>query len=164
MRKNFKAPWDLLLILLTAVVAFLLIGVNYIFTSDSIFPLIMGLCIILFCALFGIYGYRIQDGKMRVVRLGWFKDFPISDIKSVEYHPNAMKGSLRTWGIGGLFGYIGHFKNRLLSNYKAYATHRRKTVIINTKENEQIVITPDDPKEFVESLRFEIKDIEEIKG
>ena len=66
-------------------------------------------------------------------------------------------GSLRIAGIGGVFGYIGHFKNRILGNYKAYATHRRKTVVILTNKNEQIVITPDDPELFVQVLREEAK-------
>lgn len=69
-----------------------------------------------------------------------------------EIKPHAMSGSLRLWGIGGLFGYIGYFKNRVLGNYKAYATHRRKTVVICTKDFEQIVISPDNPKEFVQAF------------
>ena len=45
----------------------------------------------------------------------------------------------------------------LLGIYKAYATHRRKTVVILTNNNEQIVIIPDDPELFVQTLRDEAK-------
>ena len=157
MRKQFRAPWDLLLIIMTTFIVGLLLGLNYLYPSQSIIPTIISWSIILFCAAFGIYGFSIQNGMLRILRWGWSKDISLSDIKSVEYKPNAMMGSLRTWGIGGVFGYIGHFKNRVLGNYKAYATHRRKTVVILTNNNEQIIITPDDPELFVQALRAEVK-------
>jgi hypothetical protein len=155
-RKQFRAPWDILLIIMTILFVGLLLGLNYLYPSESIIPIIIGWSIILICAAFGVYGYSIQNGMLRILRLGWSKDILLSDIKSVEYKPNAMMGSLRTWGIGGVFGYIGYFKNRILSNYKAYATHSRKTVVISTKKNDQIVITPDDPELFVQALLDEI--------
>lgn len=157
MRKQFRAPWDILLIILTTLFVGLLLGLNYLYSSESIIPTILAWSIILICAAFGVYGYSIQNDMLRILRMGWSKDILLSDIKNVEFKPNAMMGSLRTWGIGGVFGYIGYFKNRILSNYKAYATHRRKTVVILTNKNEQIVITPDDPELFVEALRDEIE-------
>jgi len=64
-----------------------------------------------------------------------------------------MMGSLRLFGIGGFFSYCGSFKNRVLGSYKAYATHRKNTVVITTKEGEKIVITPSNPELFVEELK-----------
>lgn len=156
-RIQFRAPWDLLLIVMTTIIVGLLLGLNYLYPSQSIVPSIISWNIILICAGFGTYGYSIQNGMLRILRLGWSKDISLSNIKRVEYKPNAMMGSLRTWGIGGVFGYIGYFKNRGLGNYSAYATHRRKTVVILTNHNEQIVITPDDPELFVETLEDEVK-------
>ena len=112
--------------------------------------------IILGCAAYGVYGYSIQDGKLLVLRLGWAKEIPFSEIIDVEVKPNAMMGSIRTWGIGGLFGYIGYFRNRILKSYKAYATHRRKTVVVSTKAH-LIVVTPDDPEAFAASLKESIR-------
>ncbi len=65
--------------------------------------------------------------------------------------------SIRIAGIGGVFGYIGRFKNRIFGHYNAYATHRRKKVIILTRKNDQILITADDPERFVQVLQEEIK-------
>ena len=156
-RKQFRAPWDFLLIIVTTLIVVLLLGMNYLYSSHSVIPTVITWGIILSCAAFGVYGYSIQNGKLRILRLGWSKDIPLSEIKSVEFKPNALMGSLRIAGIGGVFGYIGHFKNRILGNYKAYATHRRKTVVIHTSRNEQIVITPDDPEQFVQVLQEEVK-------
>ena len=153
-RKQFRAPWDFLLITVTTLIVGLLLGLNYLFLNHSLIPTIITWGIILSCAAFGVYGYSIQNGKLRILCLGWSKDIRLSDIKNVEFKPNAGMGSIRIAGIGGLFGYVGHFKNRIL-HYKAYATHRRKMVVILTNKNEQIVITPDDPVLFVKALREE---------
>lgn len=150
-RTQFRAPWDYLLIIITSIIVIGLLALNYFF-NQSLIPTIITWVIILGTATYGVYGYSIQDNSLRILRLGWSKDIQLSEIKTIEYKPNAMMGSLRTWGIGGVFGYIGYFKNKILNNYKAYATHRRKTVVITTKSNEQIVVTPDNPEVFVASL------------
>lgn len=148
---SFKAPWDLLLIILTIVLCLFLLGLNLLTTQ--LIPTLFALLIIFGSAAFGIYGYRIEKGKLRIIRLGWSTFINLDDIKEVKFVPNAMKGSIRIFGIGGLFAYVGNFKNRLLSNYKAYATHRRLTVVITTHKNEAFVITPDHPNEFLEVMK-----------
>jgi len=154
-RKQFRSPWDFLLIAMTTGLFALFGAINY--YAYSTVGMILFISIFLIAAAFGVYGYSIQNGELRILRLGWSKDIKLSDISSVEFKPNAMMGSLRTFGIGGLFGYVGFFKNRILNNYKAYATHRKKTVVILTKKHDQIVVTPDNPEEFVEALRGELK-------
>lgn len=154
MRKQFRAPWDLKLIAMTSVVIIVFGGLNYAFPNLWSAILLWG--IILGSAAFGVFGYSIQDGKLKILRLGWSKDIQFSDINKVEEKPNAMLGSFRRFGIGGLFGYIGYFSNSILGRYKAYATHTKQTVVIYV-DKEQIVISPDDPGEFVTSLREAVK-------
>lgn len=158
-RKRFKAPWDWLLNTLTGGISTMLLVLNY-FVPNTI-PTIITWSIILGCAAFGVYGYSIQDGKLKVLRMGWSKDILINEIQSIEYKPLAMMGSIRTWGIGGMFGYIGYFRNSILNNYTAYVTHRDKTVLIKIK-NEQIVISPDDPETFVQSLKSVVEGNEHL--
>lgn len=150
-RKQFKAPWDCLLITITTV-SLILLFIGGIYSHNLIIKILLS-GIVLLAASFGVYGYIIQDNLLTINRLGWSTHIILSDIISIEHKPYAMSGSLRLWGIGGVFGYIGYFKNRSLSNYKAYATNRRKTVIISTNKNDQIVVTPDNPEEFVQSLK-----------
>lgn len=150
-KNQFRAPWDVMLIAITSVIVILLLGLAY-FTEGWISKVISW-SIILGSAAFGVYGYSVQDGQLKILRLGWSKDIPLSEIKSLEIKPNAMMGSLRKWGIGGLFSYLGYFSNQILGDYKAYATHRKKTVVITTKQNDQIVVTPHNPEQFVQSLK-----------
>ena len=154
-RKTFKAPWDWLLILMTSGVTLLLLGLDY--YSSGIIPTLVTWSIILGALGFGIFGYHIQDGKLKILRLGWSKDINLSEIKRVEFTPHAMTGSVRTFGIGGLFGYVGYFRNSILKSYKAYVTHRKKTVVLTTEEA-QIVISPDDPEAFVASIEASLGD------
>jgi hypothetical protein len=154
MRKQFRAPWDLKLIAITSGIIIVFGGLNYV--APNLWSAILLWSIVLGCAAFGVYGYSIQDGKLKILRLGWSKDIQLSEINSVEEKPNAMLGSFRRFGIGGVFGYIGHFSNSILGRYKAYATNTRQTVVIYTKE-EQVVISPDNTKEFVASLKETIK-------
>ncbi len=58
---------------------------------------------------------------------------------------------MRTMGIGGLFGFVGHYHNAVLGSYKAYATNDLNTVVL-VFEEETIVVTPDDPAGFVAAV------------
>ena len=150
MRKNFKAPWDLKLIIITSVLILILLG--SLFVEPSTLHTVIILAIILGCATLGVYGYSIQEEKLKILRMGWAKEIEIEDITNVNITPHAMMGSIRTFGIGGLFGYIGYYKNSILGSYKAYATNSDNTVLIETNNNGKLVVTPDDPAEFIKSL------------
>ena len=60
-----------------------------------------------------------------------------------------MKWTVRTFGVGGLFGYFGKFANRALGSMTLYATRRNNYVLIITTDERKIIITPDEPISFV---------------
>jgi len=150
MKKQFRSSWDFLLIGMTFLISAALIALAFI---GGIFSVIMAIVFISFGVFFGVYGYSLQPQELRIIRLGWSKDIPYNDIVNIEYSPDAMMGSLRKFGIGGFFSYYGMFKNRVLGDYKAYATHRKNTVVITIKSGKKIVVTPSDPERFVEELK-----------
>ncbi|SMO66710.1 PH domain-containing protein [Gracilimonas mengyeensis] len=159
MKKQFRAPWDLLLTSLTVIVIAVLIGINY--ATPGLITTLITWGIILGTAAFGVYGYSVQNEKLKILRLGWSKDLSFSSIKKIEYTPNAMLGSIRTFGVGGLFCYLGYFKNSVLGSYKAYATHRKRTVVVTTQDDDQIVLSPEKPKDFVETIKERMEQIEQ---
>ena len=85
---------------------------------------------------------------------------PISDvkikrnlIKSAEIiDKDEIKGSIRTLGNGGLFGYYGKFTNYKLGKMTWYATRRDKIILIETNDNRKIILTPDDPQRMIAEL------------
>lgn len=150
MRQNFRAPWDWKLIATTTGLLLFLGGL--IFLKLGPIPSVIMWSIILGCAAFGVYGYSIQKGQLEILRLGWSKKIDLDEITNIEAKPHAMMGSIRTFANGGLFGYVGNFRNSILGSYKAYATKGENTVVIETTDHDKIVVTPDDPDKFIECL------------
>lgn len=73
----------------------------------------------------------------------------VKDILEIRpIRESEMEGITRVFGVGGLFGYYGHYYGRNLGDMTWYATNRNNLVIIHTKEGDAIVISPDD-KDFV---------------
>jgi hypothetical protein len=73
-----------------------------------------------------------------------------SQIKNILKIENGkLSWSIRTFGVGGLFGYFGKFWSNEFGNMTWYATRRDKAIMIITKENKKIVLTPDEVEKFI---------------
>lgn len=149
MREHFYAPWSTKLKLTTGIFAAVLIVVA---VTAAGWGSAVAVGIMIAAAAFAIRGYSVMDGKLLIHRLGWSTKFDLAKLTSAEVTPGATLGSLRTMGIGGLFGFVGHFHNEILGSYKAYATNELNTVVM-VFGSETIVVTPDDPEAFVEAAR-----------
>ena len=148
MREHFFAPWSTRLKLMTGGLAAILIIAAAVTAGPGSLVI---LAILLVAAAFAIRGYSVMDGKLLIHRLGWSNKFDLAELVRAEVSPGATMGSLRTMGIGGLFGFVGHFHNEILGSYKAYATNEFHTVVL-VFGDQTIVVTPDEPEEFVEAL------------
>ena len=98
--------------------------------------------------------YKIINNLLVIHRL--FIDVKIErdNIKSVELiDKNKIHGAIRIFGVGGLFGYFGNFANFEMGKMIWYATRKDRTVLINTKDNKKIILTPDEPEEFVAAFK-----------
>jgi hypothetical protein len=73
----------------------------------------------------------------------------VKDILEIRpLQEDEMEGTVRTFGVGGLFGYFGSYHNQHIGDFKMYATRQTGLVIMHTAQGEAIVISPDD-KDFV---------------
>jgi hypothetical protein len=149
MREHFFAPWSTRLKLMTGGLAAILIVAAAVTAGPGSLVI---LAILLVTAAFAIRGYSVMDGRLLIHRMGWSNKFDLAELVSAEVSPGATIGSLRTMGIGGLFGFVGHFHNEILGSYKAYATNEFNTVVL-VFGDQKIVVTPDDPEEFVEAVK-----------
>jgi hypothetical protein len=149
MREHFYAPWSTKLKLTTAGLAAVLI-IAAVAARGWGSLVIVGIMVV--AATFAIRGYSVMDGRLLIHRLGWANRFDLAELTSAEVNPGATMGSLRTMGIGGLFGFVGHYHNQILGSYRAYATNEFNTVVL-VFSGETIVVTPDDPEAFVESVK-----------
>lgn len=97
--------------------------------------------------------YRVTDRELIVFRLLQSVHIPLKNIVSAEMiDRNKISWSIRTFGVGGVFGYFGRFRNPALGSMIWYATRKDKPVMIKTIQEEQIILTPDDPILFLEAI------------
>jgi hypothetical protein len=155
----FKAPWGNTLIAITSLIGALLVGMvlmgllmgprnNLVWIGSMV---VLPIAILVVTACLGVWGYRIQNQTLYVKRLGWQTAIALGQLESAEQVPAAMKGSIRTWGNGGLFGFTGRFRNATLGPYQAYATDLTRTVVL-TFPDRKIVLSPEEPEQFVRTL------------
>lgn len=114
---------------------------------------------VLLLLYFGTYvyrpaGYILTDTKIIIKRPLFDKTIERSEIKSIKpLDKGELKWAMRTFGVGGLFGYFGRFANRSTGSMTWYATRRDKAVLIKTTHNKNIIVTPDDYQKFIVELR-----------
>lgn len=162
MRMVFKTSLDKLAKVVTAVITILftaIIFLQLIFIQDfgntsSIITITTLLISYLIAFIFRPISYIILDEFLVIHR-------PLLDIKialneienMVVLDSQELKGTIRTFGVGGLWGYWGSFANSRIGAMKWYATRMSNAVLITTGNNKKIVLTPDDPELFVKRLQ-----------
>jgi hypothetical protein len=118
--------------------------------TGSIFIRILPLSI--FC---GVYAFH--PVKYMLTESAFIIHRPLTDVNIKKemlvsaqiVDKESMKWTMRTFGVGGLFGYFGKFENRALGSMTFYATRRNNYVLIITTDGRKIIITPDEPISFV---------------
>jgi hypothetical protein len=101
---------------------------------------------------FMVRGYVLLKDTLVVERLGWQTRLPLAGLESVGGDVEAMRGSIRLLGNGGLFSFTGEFWNRRLGRYRALATDPERAVVLRYSKR-RIVITPHDPQHFIMRAR-----------
>ena len=170
----FRAPWGAPLVVMTGVctvacLLFPLAGIMIAFGSSvalralemtSIPPMLgwagwilvaVPLLTLMGSAAFMVRGYVLTDSSLSIKRLGWEKRLELSRLNSATVDPDALQGSLRLFGNGEFFSFTGLYRNKNLGIYRVYATDAKKAVVLRFADK-TVVITPDDPEEFVAEI------------
>jgi Bacterial PH domain len=95
-----------------------------------------------------VRGYTLTEDAITVRRGFWNTRLPLAGLRSVTGDVEAMRGSMRVFGNGGLFSITGRFWNRKLGWYRAFATDPGRAVVLRYADR-TIVITPHDPQQFI---------------
>jgi cytochrome c biogenesis factor len=105
---------------------------------------------LLFTYGFSPKGYSLQDGQLVIYRPFRNKFYGTESIQTVSIvAKEELKWSMRVFGVGGLFGYFGLFRNSRYGTMIWYASRRDQFVVIERSNGKTIVLTPDDPNSFV---------------
>lgn len=155
---NYKASLDNTAKVITIGVTILfavIIGGQYRITKElgDMVPIYTSVALLLIYGIsyaFSPINYRLTAQELIVHRFLTNATIDRQTIKSVDLIDRSqLNWSVRTFGVGGLFGYYGKFFNSKLGNMTWYATRKDKTVLITTMNNKKIIITPDKAEEFV---------------
>lgn len=158
---EFSAPWARSVRVATAAVVAGLVVMMLagLFTGPQQLPVWRGVLVgvplvVLSCTLpFMVRGYFLTDSHIAVRRLGWSSVLPLAGLAAVTGEPEGMRGSVRLFGNGGLFGISGWFWNRRIGRFRAYATDPSRTVLLRYRDGRQVVVTPDDVQQFIVRVR-----------
>ena len=100
---------------------------------------------------------KANDEKITVRRLFGSLEMPLNEvIETKRISKSEIDGSIRTFGSGGLFGYLGRFKNDKLGNYSMYATELNNLILVRTN-NKNYVFSCSHPQEFIEFVNLKLK-------
>jgi hypothetical protein len=153
--KNYDARWSRSLIAISSLASVLCLGLSlglgWKNRGAFPWPAALPLGLLVGAALFTIRGYAVVPGAILIHRLFWSTRLPITELESACYEPDAMRGSIRTFGNGGLFSFTGYFRNPGLGSYRAYVTDLQRTVVLRFP-GRVVVLSPSAPDDFVREL------------
>lgn len=149
---QFRAPWSRSLKILTICFSLILLLVVVMGSWLVISISIAGFFLSLF---FMTRGYSIEGKNLVIHRFLWNKVIDLAGLTQVQISPGVTSHSIRLFGIGGMFGYIGIFQNEVLGTYHAYLTDSTKAVVL-TIDSKKFVISPDEPTRFSEKAEAAI--------
>lgn len=102
------------------------------------------------------YAVQVQDRSIIVNRLIGKARISLDTLR--EARPAAadeLRGAIRLWGNGGLFGYYGLFRTPKLGKSRWYLTSRKNAVVVVT-DKDTILFSPDDIQSFLAAIRVAI--------
>jgi hypothetical protein len=102
---------------------------------------------------FMVRGYVLTESHIEVRRLGWSSILPLAGLVAVTGEPEGLRGSVRLFGNGGLFGISGWFWNRRIGRFRAYATDPGRAVLLRYRDGTKVVVTPHDVQHFIVRVR-----------
>ena len=104
----------------------------------------------------GLAPQRLEIGEEQIVILRRYKSIVInrSEIKSIQaLSKSDFSGVIRTCGVGGLFGYFGHYYSSKLGSFRLFATSFENLYLIKLWNGKNIVISCAEPEvieQFIE--------------
>lgn len=101
--------------------------------------------ILMIAYLFSVMGLSINGQHLCIERPIGIKKYSIKEIaEATPIDKREMKGTIRGFGNGGIFGYYGKFFNSKFGSMTWYVTRRDRLILLRMIDNSVILISPDD--------------------
>jgi PH (Pleckstrin Homology) domain-containing protein len=101
--------------------------------------------IMLIAWLYSTQGYSVRDGVLVIHRPWKPVMIPLSEIRSVQLlsPEDVSGGTLRVFGVGGLFGYYGLFFRPNLGGYVRFYLRNKENPILLDTTGGRLLLSPD---------------------
>jgi hypothetical protein len=158
---EFKASMDKMAkgitVFVTVLFAIIMFGqYPFIRPGDGPAPLVIDIILIVVYVLVYLYRpvkYSVGKDFVVIHRLAGNVKIERKKISTVEIpEKGSLKGAIRSFGVGGLFGYFGYFYKFKIGKMIWYATRLDKMVLISMLDNKKIVVSPDEAERFMAAL------------
>lgn len=124
-------------------------------TMAAVHNIFVGGLVLLTLALTYAYsprGYRVAERSILVNRLVGKVRVPLEGIREARrIRADDLRGCIRLWGSGGLFGYYGLFRTASLGRCTWYVTNRKNAVVV-IGASKTTVYSPDDVDGFLAAI------------
>jgi len=144
---KFKTSLDTLCKVITTLAIAIVVFVSIKFIYH---PVYYGEVIILWVAVLAGYcyapkSYEVTDSELIINKGVNKRIIKLTEIANVSAVSKEELGrGMRTGGVGGFFGYFGKFYYSKIGKVTLYATRGTNMVLITLKNEQKIIITPDD--------------------
>lgn len=93
----------------------------------------------------------VTDEGIGIHTLARTRLIPYSNIETIERLDKSFMhaGTIRLFGISGMLGNIGWFRNSQLGTFRAYITDSNKVFLIRLKQGKPIAISVSEPDDFM---------------
>lgn len=159
MAQRFGTKMDNTVKIITTIVHFGIIPIPFfLYIQSGLWDTLILLLILTFTFMFAYltrpFEYVLDEEQIIIRKNILAKKIPLNQIASittVEY--KELKVRLRLWGSGGLWGWFGIFLSAEYGKINLQITEKQNLLLITTKDEKYIVLSPSEPIAFAESLK-----------
>jgi hypothetical protein len=150
-RTEFTASYDRTTKIVSVVVCAVLLFAG-VLTQSALVVCLSALTVVLSYA-YSPRGYALRERSIVVKRLIGGTRIPLEQVREARRTTSDdLRGCMRLWGSGGMFGYYGLFRTSKLKKCWWYVTDRRNTVVVITDATTAL-FSPDDVDGFLAAIR-----------
>ena len=149
-------PMSPLIVIITTLYNLLILSMVYnAFRSSIIVLEIISLFFLISPSFFIPLRLVVDEDSLKIWRPVGKVKIPLEDIKSctiIEDNHSIFDKTIRTFGSGGLYGFIGHFKHDKYGKMRMFVTHTKQCFLIRMKDGRHFVVSSPKREEIVEFI------------
>ena len=147
----FPASYDRTTKIISMVVCLGLLAI--VFGVHNAILTVLSVLVLLIAAAWSPRGYAVEGSSILVHRKIGTLRISLADLREARKADSEdLRGCIRLWGSGGLFGYYGLFSTPKLGKSTWYVTDRGKAVVLVTG-GKTMLFSPDDLAGFLDTVR-----------